>query len=177
MNRDTTRAILLAAALMTLQALMLAALATGGAHAATVYRCAQDSGATSYQAHPCAGGSGTLVRADDARSEDQQAHAQANHTRQMAWLARQEAEAGTGKRTPPSKPRAPRKPKARKDAPATKSVAVALSSHRIGQRPFERLGQQVTEPGGPQKQKRRKHELTARAPAKPRAETALRPSR
>lgn len=171
MNRDTARAILAAAALMTVQALLLAALATSAAHASTVYRCAPPTGGgVTYQTEPCTEGAGAPVRTLDTRTREQQSQAHANHARQMAWLNRQESQA-----SPSSKSRAPsrKRPTLRKTpsgaADTQVSAAVPLSSHRIGQRPFEGRGQEVTSPdrsvNKPRKHRRSPHDLLARTPA------------
>lgn len=151
MNRDTARAILAAAALMTVQAVMLAALAAT-AHARTVYRCSSPTAGESitYQSAPCHGGTERVVQATDHRTPAQQAQAQANHDRQTAWLERQAPRASAGKaRAASAKKRKARRPPtqtARATAATAAPKAVALTSHRIGQRPFEHLGQQVTTP-------------------------------
>lgn len=174
MNRDTARAILAAAALMTVQALLLAVLATSAAHASTVYRCPAPSadGAVIYQAQPCAAASGVPVRTADARTREQQSQANANHARQVAWLDRHQPQASspkTSSRTAAKKRRGNRKAQAAGAQGAPLAAAVPLSSHRIGQRPFERLGQEVTSPdravNKPKKPKRSPYELLARTPS------------
>ena len=152
MNRDTARAILAAAALMTVQALMLAALSASTAHARTVYRCPSDTAGTSvtYQSVPCHDGAGRTLKAADQRTPAQQAQARANHERQTAWLDRQDIRASAGEARPAgAKKRRTRRSSTQTARAATASAtpkAVALTSHRIGQRPFEHLGQQVTMP-------------------------------
>ena len=163
MNRDTVRAVLAAAALMTVQVLLLAVLAASAAHAGTVYRCGTDS-STSYQAQPCPDGNGTAVRTADARSAEQRAQAQGNHERQMAWLDQQQVTAKSTPRTS-SKRRHKQRRAQSSSSQAAGPVAVPLTSHRIGERPFERLGQQVTPPDRrAHKRKRTPYEITARTP-------------
>lgn len=189
MNRDTVRAILAAAALMTVQALILAALATSTANARTVYRCPSTSAGESitYQSAPCREGAGQALLAADHRTPAQQAQAQANQDRQTAWLARQDTGASAGKaRTPSTKKRKTRRSStqaARAAAAPTAPKAVPLTSHRIGQRPFEHLGQQVSTPDRAlHKPGKRKHahqtEITARAPrqAGPQAHERVKPA-
>lgn len=200
MNRDIARAIIAAAALMTVQALLLAALATSTAHARTVYRCPPSSagGAITYQAQPCQDDARqSSLQATDHRTPAQQAQAQDTHTRQMRWLAQQEPQASPGKaRTSSTKKRKARRntPTTQAGIPATAQTrqnakaakAVALTSHRIGQRPFERLGQQVStpdrglyRPGQRQRNKAGSTEITARTPkpaAGPQGTDKLRPA-
>jgi hypothetical protein len=197
MNRDTARAIIAAAALMTVQALLLAALATSTAHARTVYRCPSSSagGTITYQAQPCQDDARqSSLQAADHRTPAQQAQAQETHTRQMRWLAQQEPQASPGKaRTSSTKKRKARRntPTTQASTPATAQTrqnakAVALTSHRIGQRPFERLGQQVStpdrglyRPGQRQRNKPGSTEITARTPkpaASPHGTDKLRPA-
>lgn len=166
MNRDTARAILVAAALMTAQALLLAALAANGAHAGTVYRCTSpSSGAITYQARPCPDQhAGTAVQASDARTAEQQSQARQNHARQMAWLQERDKASADDAPAPRHKRQRARTRRSARAAP----VAVPLTSHRIGERPFERLGQQVTPPDKAQKHKRRRGDITARTPVQPR---------
>lgn len=177
MNRNTAQAILAAAALMTVQALLLAALATSAAHASTVYRCAPQSADTSvtYQTQPCTEGAGVPVRANDARTREQQSQANADHVRQMAWLDRRDSPiSSAGKSHAPSKKRRIK----RKEVPGTdvrqvSAGAVPLTSHRIGLRPFEGLGQEVSSPdrsvSKPKKHRRTHHDLLARTPAQSKA--------
>lgn len=175
MNRDTARAILAAATLMTVQALMLAALSASAAHARTVYRCPSTSAGESitYQSAPCQQGVGQALQAADHRTPAQQAQAQANHDRQAAWLARQDTGASAGKvRNTSTKKRKARRSSAQAARAAAASAApkaVALTSHRIGQRPFEHMGQQVSTPDRAlHKPGKRKHahptEITAKTP-------------
>lgn len=172
MNHDTARAILAAAALMTVQALLLAALATSAAHASTVYRCAPPAGsaAVTYQTQPCTEGTGAQVRTLDTRTREQQSQALANHARQMAWLDRQEPQASSsGKSRASSKKRRTKHKNASGTGNRQASPAVPLTSHRIGRRPFEGLGQKVTPPDRsvtkPKKLKVSPYDLLARTPA------------
>lgn len=189
MNRDTARAILAAAALMTVQALLLAALSTSTAHARTVYRCPSTSAGESitYQSTPCHKGTGQAFQAGDHRTAAQQAQAQDNHDRQTAWLESQDTRASVGKaRTSGAKKRKTRRAPtqtARAATPPAAPKAVALTSHRIGQRPFERLGQQVSTPDRAlHKPGKRKHahttEITAKTPrqAGPQAHERVKPA-
>lgn len=175
MNRDTVRAIIAAAALMTAQALLLAALAASGAHASTVYRCQSAGASVSYQTQPCGQTAGTAVRVADARTPEQQRQAQTSHARQMAWLDRQETQAARPKAGNPTS--TARKRTGRRQAQATKrsrpaaTLATPLTAHRIGQRPFEGHGQRVTPPDNslkkPGKGHRSPYEVTARTPKPP----------
>lgn len=179
MKRDTVRAIVAAAALLTVQALMLAALAAGTAHGRTVYRCVSRQGAgpetgISYQAQPCTEGPGTPIEASDTRSAAQHAQAHTNHARQMAWLKRQETTAG--KPAVRAKRASSSRRHQRKTETQASTRAVPLSSHRIGERPFERLGQQVTPPSPVQKRKRTRYDITARTPAHTEQRKDLSPS-
>lgn len=184
MNRDTARAILAAAALMTVQALMLAALAASTAHAHTVYRCpsAVAGASVTYQSEPCQQGGGQPLQAADHRTPAQQAQAEANHTRQTAWLERQNTRASAGKARQASAKRRTRRSTQTARAAAAPQ-AVPLSSHRIGQRPFERLGQEVSTPDRAlHKPSKRQHahasEITAKTPRQsgPQAKERVRPA-
>ncbi|MFZ5527096.1 MAG: hypothetical protein ACOZE7_10625 [Pseudomonadota bacterium] len=186
MNRDTARAILAAAALMTVQALMLAALAASTAHARTVYRCPSTSAGESitYQSAPCHEGAGHALQAADHRTPAQQAQAQANHDRQRAWLARQDTGTSADKaRATSTKKRKTRRASTQASRAAAAPQAVPLTSHRIGQRPFEHLGQQVSTPDRalhkPGKRKQaHTTEITAKAPrqAGPQAHERVKPA-
>lgn len=173
MKSDTARAILAAAALMTVQALLLAALATSAAHSSTVYRCPPSAGtAVTYQTQPCTEGGSAPVRTLDTRTREQQSQAHASHARQMAWLDRQDSLGSPADkvRTPSKKRRAKRKNALGTNAPQGNATAVPLTSHRIGRRPFEGLGQEVSSTdrsvNKPKKHnKRSPYDLLARTPA------------
>lgn len=177
MNRDTVRAIIAAAALMTAQALLLAALAASGAHASTVYRCQSAGASISYQPRPCEQASGTAVRVADARTPEQQRQAQTTHARQMAWLDRHETQAarpnkaGTSNSTIRKRTARRHAQAAKRLRPTTATLAAPLTAHRIGQRPFEGHGQRVTPPDNalkkPGKGHRPPYEVTARTPKPP----------
>lgn len=176
MNRDTARAILAAAALMTVQALLLAVLAASTAHASTVYRCPAPSAgdAVIYQAQPCSDSTGVPVRAADTRTREQQSQAGANHARQMAWLDRQGSQApSSGKPKAPSKKRKRPHKASHGAAHAQANVAVPLTSHRLGQRPFEGRGQEIAATdrsvNKPRKGRRSPYDLLARAPSSKKA--------
>ena len=104
------------------------------------------------------------IQASDARTAEQQSQARQNHARQMAWLQGRGDALADDAPAPRHKRQRARTRRSARAAP----VAVPLTSHRIGERPFERLGQQVTSPDKAQRHKRRRGDITARTPAQPR---------
>lgn len=141
-SHNNTRSIIVTAALMTAQAVLLALLSASGAHATQVHHCAPPGGESGgiYQMHPCdpAVPSRTF-QAADPRSPQQIAQARETQQRHQRLLT----EAGRNQgRTGKSRP----------------AKAIALSRHKTGERPFEHLGQQVTPPASPR---------SARQPSRP----------
>lgn len=155
------RSILAAAAVMTLHALALSAMAPSSAHGRNVYRCTGPQHQVSYQVHPCAGGAASAqaqqhqINVADARTDDQLRQALDNRRRDGFDVASTKADKPVSRRA--KKKKAPtsanqqtstaeavRQPRSRERTRVSRSRqepsasrAGALTSHRYGERPFE----------------------------------------
>lgn len=190
-----------AAAVMTLHALALSAMAPSSAQGSTVYRCTGPQGRISYQAQPCAVDTADRpalhpphqqqIKVADARTEDQLRQALDNRRREgfdtpvtnasktasrrtknkKASAASQQAHARTTDAAPPHKPRGHAR-SGRSSREPSAPRAGALTSHRLGERPFEHVRTPLSDAVAPRRrpsqdrhQHERKKDFTARAPA------------
>lgn len=160
------RQIVLAAALMALQATLLYLLSASSSRAAEVYRCG-----SSYQAHPCATGSGTTLVVSDERSATQQRQAQSTLERQQrAADALERSNRAWEKAHRPTAGK--RKSKKGAQAATQPDAPVALGCQKHGRRPFESCADEAADrssnhSGKPPAQAR---PFQARAPKQPPAQ-------
>ncbi len=193
---QSRRSILTAAAVMTLHAMALSTLAPQPAHGNKVYRCAGPQHHVRYQAQPCAdtGGATKALRereisVADARTEAQVRQALDNRrrdgfdaepaetTRPTSRRARKKAsdalEQEVAAKAPKAKARKRARTKLTRRTPSA-DRAGALTSHRLGERPFEHVGTPLSDAEPPRRKgkardkREREHvrakDFTARAP-------------
>lgn len=170
---------------------------TAPAQASTVYRCADTRGRTAYQALPCAGDATrtTQLAVADRRTAPQVAQALDNRRRDGFEVAdataprtarktrgkKAVAAADSAGKRAASKTKAKGKRKGKSKANRSVQTEVqlrpgALSSHRLGERPFEHVGTPLSAPAPVRKKVRPKPihaqgstTFTARVPAPPAA--------
>ncbi|RZL11442.1 MAG: hypothetical protein EOP40_02540 [Rubrivivax sp.] len=166
------RSILAAAAVMTLHALALSAMAPSSAHGRKVYRCTGPQHQVSYQAQPCASNATSpqaphqqQIHVADARTDDQLRQALDNRRRDGFDVASTKAHKPASRRSQKKKASADKAPQAttaeairpprqRERTRANRSLreasstrAGALTSHRFGERPFEHARTPLSDAG------------------------------